>query len=35
MLEGLKRLGMNINFIGRVMSVFDRDSSGEVDLKEW
>ena len=35
MCEGLKRMGLNIRFIGRVMSVFDRDSSGEVSLEEW
>lgn len=27
MTEGLKRMGMKIGFVGRVISVFDRDSS--------
>ena len=35
MLEGLKRLGLEVGFIGRVIAVFDRDSSGEVSLEEW
>ena len=33
MFEGLKRMGLKVGFIGRVMSVFDRDSSGEVSLE--
>lgn len=35
MVEGLKRLGMKVGFAGRVVSVFDRDSSEEISLKEW
>lgn len=32
MADGLKQLGLHVGFIGRVMSVFDRDSSGNISL---
>ena len=35
MADGLKQIGLHVGFIGRVMSVFDRDSSGNISLEEW
>ena len=35
MVDGLKSLGLHVGFIGRVMSVFDRDSSEGITLEEW
>ena len=35
MVDGLKTMGMHVGFIGRVMSVFDRDSSGSISFEEW
>lgn len=35
LLDGLKGLGMQVGFVGRVLSVFDRDGSGEIVLEEW
>ena len=35
MVDGLKTMGMHVGFIGRVMSVFDRDSSGNISFEEW
>jgi Ca2+-binding EF-hand superfamily protein len=35
MVEGLKGMGMHVGFVGRVVSVFDRDSSETVTLEEW
>jgi hypothetical protein len=32
---GLTKLGLNIVLIGKVLSVFDRDCTGDVSLLEW
>jgi len=28
-------MGLHVGFIGKVLTVFDRDASGEVSLDEW
>ena len=33
--EGLKTLGISVGFIGKVLTVFDRDASGEIGVDEW
>ena len=33
--DGLKGAGMPLIFVGKVMSVFDKDGSKEIDLDEW
>jgi hypothetical protein len=35
LVDGLKNLGLKIGFIGKVLTVFDRDASGEVGIDEW
>jgi Ca2+-binding EF-hand superfamily protein len=35
LVDGLKKLGFNVVFVGRVVAVFDRDSSGDVAMDEW
>ena len=35
LVDGLKGVGMNVAFIGKVVTVFDRDESGEIDKDEW
>lgn len=34
-MDGLKNMGLHVAFIGKVLTVFDRDASGEVSLDEW
>jgi len=31
----LKHLGINVGLIAKVLTVFDRDASGEVSVDEW
>jgi Ca2+-binding EF-hand superfamily protein len=35
LLDGLKNMGLHVGLIGKVLTVFDRDASGEVSLDEW
>lgn len=35
LLDGLKHMGIKIGLIAKVLTVFDRDASGEVSLDEW
>jgi len=32
LVDGLKGLGLHVGFVGRVISVFDKDSSGTITL---
>lgn len=35
LVEGLKHLGINVGLIAKVLTVFDRDASGQVSLDQW
>lgn len=35
LLDGLKSMGVRVGLVAKVLTVFDRDASGEVSLDEW
>ncbi len=35
LVEGLKSMGIHVGIIGNLLILFDRDTSGQIDIKEW